>query len=282
MPPCALKCHACYKRRRVRMRLKTLENQMRVFMNPHDYQTMLDAARNRRARLAMRLMGDCSFRVGELLELIRGTMRESTHPDVELYFWPIYGKDTKDRDTQGKIREVWVPEETKDVIDEYARIENISEGEPIFRAAKRTLQKDVTRSRENAVAKTGIDGFQHVSAHDFRAYFATNLALRENVKEEIVMELGGWDDRSTFRNAYLNAQFDDLIQMHLSMAGVVEAETDTVVTEYQMLRNEVSELKDMLSDIEFEPEIHTQVVDPKRAGTVPSDPDKSSLDEFVD
>jgi len=264
------------------MRLKTLENQMRVFMNPHDFQTMLDSARNRRARLAMLLMGLCSFRVGELLKLRWGDIRTSTHPDVELIFWPIYGKDTKDRDTEGKIREVWVPPEAKEAVDDWCEIESRSKDEHVFLSSKRTLQKDVTRSGENAVAKTGESNYQHMSAHDFRAYFATNLALRENVKEEVVMELGGWDDRATFRGSYLNAQFDDLIQMHLAMADVIDVDMDTTLTEYQALRNEITELKKLIEELDVEPEVHAKVVDPKRAGSVPADPDDSSLDEYTE
>jgi len=97
------------------MRLKTLENQMRVYMSPSDYQVMLDAAENRRAKMAMRCMGEMGLRVGEL-DFYWDHIRQSTGSDVEIYFLVIYGKDTKDRDTDGKRREAWVPTDLKEAL----------------------------------------------------------------------------------------------------------------------------------------------------------------------
>lgn len=253
------------------MRLKTLENQMRVFMNPHDYQTMLDCADSRRARLAMRIMGEASLRVDELTGIERGDVRESTDPDVDLYFLPLYGKDTKARDTDGKRRDAWIPDDLKQAMDEYADINGRSDGDSYFMCAKRTLQKDIERTREHAVAKTGEGDYQHVSCHDFRAYFATNLALREGVNDDIVMELGGWDDEETFRGAYLNAQFDDIIQMHLAQAGVIEVEDDIALTEYQKLQQEIEALREAVEDLDLNININ---------GGGEADSSESTLDDF--
>lgn len=233
------------------MRLKTLENQMRVFMNPHDYNVMLDSADSRRGRLAMRIMGEASCRVEEPPKPLWGDLRKSTHPDVDLWFLPIYGKDTRDRDTDGKRRDVWINDDLKEAIDEYCKIEGRSKNQHIFMCSKRTLQKEVERARDNAVVRTGNSDYGHISSHDFRAYFATNLCLREGVNDDIVMELGGWDDESTFRGAYLNAQFDDIIQMHLAQAGVIEVEGDVALTEYQRLQQEIHELKQAIDDLDL-------------------------------
>lgn len=224
---------------------------MRVFMNPHDYQLMLDVSDSRRAKLAMMLMGRCGYRVGELPQLVYGDLRQSTHPDVDLWFWPVYGKDSKARDTEGKRREAWIPDDVKEAVDEYAEIEGIRDDDHVFRCRKRTIRRDVERTRENAVVKTGNSDYGYISPHDFRAFFATNMTLRKGVDPEIVMELGGWDDRKTFRTHYLDAKFDDIIHMKLAEAGLVEAEGDVPMTEYQMLRMEVRELKDMIEDIEL-------------------------------
>jgi len=234
------------------MRLKTLENQRRVYMNPHDYDTMLSCAPSRRARLAMRLMGECSCRVSEVAqEIYAEDLRQSTDPEVDLWFLPIHGKDTKSRNTDGKRRDVWVPQSVKDAIDEYRRVENLAADVPLFPFSKKTVQNDVKDAAANAAEKTGNDDFEYISAHDFRAYFATNMLLREGVDIEIVMELGGWENRETM-DPYLNASFDDVIQHELAVAGVLEQDTDTALTEYEQLRREIERLREAVEAIDPE------------------------------
>lgn len=233
------------------MRLKTLENQKRVFMNPRDYEVMLQSACSRRARLVMRMMGESSLRVGKLSQdIYPGDIYQSTHPNVDLWFLPIEGKDTKKRDTDGKRREVWVPQELKEAIDEYTKINNISDDTPLFPYSKSTLQKDVERSRENAAERTGNDDYLYISAHDFRAYFATNMLLRHGVKEEVVMELGGWKDRESM-DPYLNANFDDVIQDHLASAGVLDQEVEPT-TKIDKLAVEISALRDAVESLDVD------------------------------
>lgn len=234
------------------MRLKTLENQMRVYMNPYDYETMLESAASRRGRLAMRIMGECSCRVGELSQsLYAEDLRQSTHPDVDLWFLPIRGKDTKARETGGKRRDVWVPQSVREAIGEYRRIENLDPDVPLFPCTTRALQYDVKKAAENAAERTGNDDFEHISAHDFRAYFATNMALREGVDIEIVMELGGWESRQTM-DPYLNAAFDDIIQHELALAGVLEQDVDVEVSEYERLRQEIAALREAIEGLDVD------------------------------
>jgi len=191
------------------MHLKTLENQIWVYLNPSDYDTMLECAPSRRARLAMRIMGECSCRASELTQTICAEdLRQSTHPDVDLWFLPIRRKDTKDRDTEEKQRDVWVPQSVRDAITEYRRAETLAADVPLFPCSTRTLRMSVKTAAENAAEKTGNEDFEYVSARDFRAYFATNMALREGVDTEIVRKLGGWESRDAM-GPYLNAEYDD-------------------------------------------------------------------------
>lgn len=243
------------------MRLKTLGNQMRVYLNPNDYQNLLDSADSRRAHLAIRMMAETSLRVGTLpQDITRGDMRQSTHPDVDIWFLSVSAKDTKDRDTDGKHRDVWVPQSLKDEIDRYTKDENIDDDRPLFPYSLRTLQNDVKQAAENAAQRTGNDDFEYVSAHDLRAYFATNMLIRKGVDKETVMELGGWESRETI-DPYLNASFDDIIRDDLAAAGVLEQEDIGPVTETDELRHEVeeltavvNELKDTVQQIEREVE----------------------------
>lgn len=261
---------------RYEMRLVTLENQERVFMNPHDYQVMLDSADSKRAYTAMRVMGECSCRVEEPTKIKYGSLRQSTHPDVDLWFMTVYGKDTKDRDTAGKRRDVWVPDDVKQDLDHWADRKGLRDDEPLFRCHKRTLQKDIEKTRAHAVSRTGNPDYNHISSHDFRAYFATNMTLRHGVNEEVVMELGGWDDRETFTSAYLNAQFDDLIQMHLASAGVIKVENVATLTEYAKIQKELQELREAIEDLDLNININGQVDADEKPSAV------SDLSQFED
>jgi len=133
------------------MRLKTLEEGMRVYMTPHDYQTMLDCADSRRAHLAMRLIGEGSLRVSEAAyEVYMERLRQSTHPDVDLWFHPIYGKDTKDRDTDGKRRDVWIPQDLKEEMETYQKDEGRSSDVSLLLCGDRTLRDDINATAEHA------------------------------------------------------------------------------------------------------------------------------------
>jgi len=233
------------------MRLKTLENQMRVFMNPYDYETMVEHAESRRAEVIMRSLGEMGLRISETTadDFCLANVRESTHPDVDIHFMPIHGKDTKDRDTKGKRRDAWVPADLLDRLEIYCENEGIDRDRRIFMAQKRTLQREIEASRQNAAVATGNDDYRHVSAHDFRAYFATNMVLREGVDIEIVMTLGGWANRKTM-DPYLNANFDDIIQRELAVAGVLDQEVDTAPTPYEKLRDEIERLRQAIEELD--------------------------------
>ena len=230
------------------MRLKTLENQMRVYLSPADYQTMLDCADSRRANMCMRVMGEMGLRVSEV-DFCWNDIRDSTNEDVEISFVPIHGKDTKARDTDGKRRDVWIPEDLMDALKEYQKIENYRDGFSLFPVGSRTLQRDIKQSAENAARKTGNDDFYYVTCHDFRAYFATNMALRDGVEIETIMELGGWQDRDTM-DPYLNASFDDIIQSDLADAGVLSAEVEQEPSPLDELADEVAALREAVEGID--------------------------------
>jgi len=232
------------------MRLKTLEEGMRVYMTPHDYQTMLDCADSRRAHLAMRLIGEGSLRVSEAAyEVYMERLRQSTHPDVDLWFHPIYGKDTKDRDTDGKRRDVWIPQDLKEEMETYQKDEGRSSDVSLLLCGDRTLRDDINATAEHAAKKTGNDDFGYITSHDFRAYFATNMLLREGVDVETVMELGGWEDRKSM-DPYLNASFDDIIQDSLAAAGVLDQDVDTEPGEIEKLRQEMAAMREAVQEVD--------------------------------
>lgn len=230
------------------MRLKTLGNQMRVYMNPNDYETMIDSAESRRAEVAMRCMGEMGLRVSET-NFKMEQVRESSHQDVDILFLTVHGKDTSGENEDGKRRDVWMPRDLYERLQMYQKNENLSDHHPILPLTTRTIARDVKQSAKNAALKTGNEDFNYVSCHDFRAYFATNMLLREGVDVEIVMELGGWVDRETM-DPYLNASFDDIIQGGLAEAGVLGDDVDHVPSDMQLVMSQLQEIKDAIHEID--------------------------------
>lgn len=249
------------------MRLKTLKNGMRVYMSPDDYETMLDAAENREVRMAMKVMGRMGLRINEL-DFGPDEIRESTNQNVDILFLTVYGKDTKGRDAGGKRRDVWMPRDLYDELEEYRKIEGFSKDIGYFPKTNRTMSRYMSKSAENAVLKTGNEDYGHITNHDFRAYFATNMLLRHKVDIETVMELGGWNDRETMA-PYINASFDDIIQDSLADAGVLGDEVETEPDPLEMLRQEISALREAVNSI-----------DPRVKVEGPDDDDQSGLDYF--
>ena len=160
------------------MRLKTLSNQMRVYMNPNDYRTMIECAESRRAEIAMRCMGEMGLRVSET-NFKMEDIRESSHQEVDIVFLTIYGKDSTGKSDDGKRRDVWMPRNLYERLQMYQKNENLSDHHPILPFSTRTISRDVKESAKNAALKTGDEDYNYISCHDFRAYFATNMLLRE-------------------------------------------------------------------------------------------------------
>lgn len=231
------------------MRLKELENQTRVYMNPDDYDIMIESADSRRAEIAMRCMGEMGLRRGEVNRIKMGQIRESTHRDVEILFIPVWGKDTTGKSENGKRRDAWLPRDLKDRLHTYVETENLSANIPILPISKKTVWNDVSASAKHAAVKTGNDDFNHISPHDFRAYFATNMLLRKGVDVEIVMELGGWSDRKSM-DPYLNASFDDIIQGGLFKAGLLSDEVEVQPSEMEVVIDELRGIKSAINEID--------------------------------
>lgn len=228
------------------MRIKNMSNQDRVYLNPNDYQTIIDSAESRRAEVAMRIMGEMGLRVSEV-EFSLDDIRESTHPDVDIYFVPIHGKDTSGDTDDGKRRDAWVPDDLKERIERYYQNEGKPTSMAVIGKTERTIARDVKESARNAALKSGNNDFEKVSCHDFRAYFATNMMLRESVDPEVVMEIGGWVDRQTI-DPYLNASFDDVIQDGLVEAGVIDVEGHT--TELERIQKQLATIREAIKNID--------------------------------
>lgn len=148
-----------------------------------------DAHKDMRRSIALRLMGECGLRSAEVLDVEHDHINEVEGHDHYLLKVP-HGKGDKERKTI-------ISRELKQDIKAYSRANN-GESNPVIDCSKRTLTNWV----ESAADEQEGDGWGHVSCHDLRRSFGTNL-LGEGVSVPITMSCGGWDDYQTFKEHYV-------------------------------------------------------------------------------
>lgn len=201
------------------MRKKKLQNQWRVYLNPHDFRELVDTARfhmddgenSDYAELAIRLGGECGLRVSETVDVQVSHIRESSHPDVNIPFLRLHGtKATSGKFEDGKYRDTIIPRATYDWLHEVADRHDREPDEPAIDRSKRSIQKYIKQAGEMTADRTGLDDFAEISSHDLRAYFATTLLVRLNINAQVVMEIGGWKNHQNLQ-PYLAVTGDDVI-----------------------------------------------------------------------
>jgi integrase len=76
--------------------------------------------------------------------------------------------------------------------------------EPIVDVTTRTVERWVNRVAERCQAETGNKKWAYLGPHDLRRTWGTQLVEQE-VEPGLIMQWGGWEDWSTFREHYLGA-----------------------------------------------------------------------------
>lgn len=201
----------------------------RVFLDTEEYRTLLDSAYEqgersaREVRLEMRLMA-ASLRVDTVSRVLYGDFELRDTPEGEKWMLVVEAKDATEREAETRPRAVFIPDDIMAEVEWLAEKRNLDDSDPLFDVSKRTIQRDVTRSAENAATKTGKEDFRKVSAHDLRRYFATHLLFRHEVPSPVVRVLGGWkSDDAMFEYLVLP---DDVLFERLGEAKLLETSYD--------------------------------------------------------
>jgi integrase len=162
-----------------------------VWLSRDEYREIPRQARNARQEIALRLMGDCGLRVGEVSDVaLEHVTRRSDgrHYSLEV----VSGKDTTGEYDGGKYRETWLPRDLEARINQFAQSDVVDESASLVDRSKRTIQEWVENASARAAEETGDEDFRRVSTHDLRRSWAHYLLVGENVSPRIVMALGGW------------------------------------------------------------------------------------------
>lgn len=207
------------------------DDRWRVFLDTNEYRTLLESAyeptqragTTRQVRLEMRLMA-CSMRVDTVSGLVYGQFEKRETPEGDYWVAKVEGKDSTDREAATRPRAVFIPDDIMDMVHRYAEDKNLGEDDKLFPHTTRTIQRDVKRSAENAMTRSGDDDYNKVSAHDLRRYFATHLLFRHKVSPPVVRVLGGWkSDEAMFEYLVLP---DDVLFARLGEAALLGTSYD--------------------------------------------------------
>jgi integrase/recombinase XerD len=137
----------------------------------------------------VRMMLEVGLRVSEVCDLEAA--------DVEMTTCRVTIRDGKG----GKDRQVWMPEDLRDVISDWLECRpETADSEPSWlfptRNGTRTHPRSVRRTVKTYAQKAGIAWFDDVSPHTLRHTFATNL-LRQTGNIRLVQKAMGHADVST-------------------------------------------------------------------------------------
>lgn len=137
-------------------------------------------------RAMVRMMLEVGLRVSELCELKTG--------DVDMTACRVTVRDGKG----GKDRQLWMPEDLRDLVDEWLERRPEADDDWLFptRNGTRTNPRSVRRTVKNYAEKAGIDWYEDVSPHTLRHTFATDL-LRRTGNIRLVQKALGHADLST-------------------------------------------------------------------------------------
>ena len=110
-----------------------------------------------------------------------------------------------------QYRETWIPSDLVSTIRTYQDMsDGIDEDDVLVDVARQSVQRWIRGLRDDLVAETGDEGWNHVTAHDLRRTWGTN-AVEANMAPTVVMQCGGWQDFETFQEHYMGQHSDRVI-----------------------------------------------------------------------
>lgn len=225
----------------------------RVFLDTEEYRQLLESAYEppsrtvRQVRLEMRLMA-CSMRVDTVSELRYGQFEKRETPEGDRWMCTIQAKDSTEREAETRPRGVYIPADIMNRVNKRAKNRGLDDDDLLFSCSTRTIQRDVTRSAENAAIRSGNDDYRKVSAHDLRRYFATHLLFRHEVPAPVVRVLGGWkSDDAMFEYLVLP---DDVLFERLGEANILGTSYDKLGRHdyMQKINATTDRLRDLLEE----------------------------------
>lgn len=166
---------------------------MKVWLSKNELRRLVEVFDNTERRIALKLGGYCGLRSHEILDVAPKHVHDT---EVGKMLWVPEGKGDQRRETP-------IPDQLAGNI-EAAGHYGENEAPVVTATTTRTLRDWIRGAREQLTEKTDDERWRHVSMHDLRRTWATQLSNKE-VDPLVVCQWGGWNDLDTFLNHYQGA-----------------------------------------------------------------------------
>jgi len=175
------------------MNLREHDNKdsMKVWLSASEVDALLDAAKNTEHRIALGLGARCGLRSHEVVDVAPEHVVDT---DAGRMLRVYHGKGDKFRETP-------MPRDLATTISTVADVRDEDDSTPLVATnATRTLRRWVERAADQ-LAEDGDEAWRHLSFHDLRRTWATNLR-NDDVDPLMACDWGGWNDLETFLDHY--------------------------------------------------------------------------------
>ena len=182
------------------------DDDKKVWLGTDEVQTLLDAPDDENKRLAYALGVRCGLRSEEVTEVRPDDIVET---DAGTFLLVREGKGDTYRETP-------IPNSLANTIRAAARFRSEPAADPVVTSessdpgvSTRTLRRWIETTRTSLATNTGEDRWEHLSFHDLRRTWATQLKGAD-VDALLVCDWGGWDDLDTFLDHYRGTYAPDV------------------------------------------------------------------------
>lgn len=165
---------------------------MKVWLSTGEVEALIERGKDTEQRIALALGARCGLRSHEVLDV---APRDVVDTDAGIMLRVREGKGSKYRETPMPRDLATTIRTVADVRDEDEEVALVSTN------VTRTLRRWVKRAAGELAEETGDDGWHHVSFHDLRRTWATNLR-NADVDPLMACDWGGWNDLETFLEHY--------------------------------------------------------------------------------
>lgn len=179
------------------------EKGRKVWLSNDDVDRLMSVVEDTEKRIAYRLMVESGLRTKEVLRARPKDVRplDGDSDGYKIRVWEGKGD---------KYRETWLPNDLAETIRVYADMGDLDPDDELVTVERQSLQRWIRRDRETLAEETGDDGWENLTAHDYRRTWGTQ-AIEANMAPTVVMQCGGWDDFETFQEHYMDVHSDSVI-----------------------------------------------------------------------
>jgi integrase len=182
------------------------EDDKKVWLGTSEIDTLLGMPDDENKRLAYSLGVRCGLRSEEVTNVHPDNLVET---EAGMFLLVPDGKGDQYRETP-------IPNSLANTIRAAARFRTEPATHPIVTSesaspgvSTRTLRRWLETTRSTLAEQSGDDRWQHLSFHDLRRTWATQLKGAD-VDSLLVCDWGGWDDLDTFLNHYRGTYAPDV------------------------------------------------------------------------